>query len=95
MRCNVGQTKGEIISAKKQWWLKIRTKAVRLGPADGAIFPYVVKIKYCAEGKEYLRKKWIKASQKPPLVGDVVVIVYQKQNPKKFKVILNQLLSEM
>ena len=55
MRCNVGQTKGEIISAKKQWWLKIRTKAVRLGPADGAIFPYVVKIKYCAEGKEYLR----------------------------------------
>lgn len=91
----MGQAKGEIISAKKQWWLKIRAKAVRLGPADGAIFPYVVKIKYCAEGKEYLRKKWIKASHRPPQVGDIVAIAYQKQNPKKFKVILNQLLSEM
>ena len=91
----MGQTTGEIISAKKQWWLKIRTKAIRFGPCDGAIFPYVVKIKYFVEGKEYLRKKWIKASRRPPQAGDVVVITYQKQNPKKIKVIFNQLLSEM
>lgn len=89
------QTKGEIVSAKKQWWLKINTKSARFGPCDGAIFPYVIKIKYFVGGKEYLRKKWIKASRRPPQAGDVVVITYQKQNPKKIKVIFNQLLSEM
>ena len=35
---------GTVVSVKKQWWLKINTKAVRLGPLDGAIFPHVIKV---------------------------------------------------
>ena len=88
----MGYTTGEIISVKKQWWLKIRTKAIKAGPLDGAIFPCVVKVKYFVEEKEFVCKKWVKATKNPLCVGDVVAITYQKQNPKKFNIDFNQLL---
>ena len=42
------RTEGTVLSVKKQWWLKVNTKAVRLGPLDGARFPHIVTVEYMA-----------------------------------------------
>ena len=45
------ESTGTVIAASKQWWLKVNTKAFRIGPLDGAIFPYIVKVTYTEDGK--------------------------------------------
>lgn len=32
---------GTVISVKKQWWLKVNAKRVRLHAMDGAMFPHI------------------------------------------------------
>ena len=44
------ETMGEIISAKKQWWLKVNSKPMRVLGTDGAIYPYIVKVGYEVDG---------------------------------------------
>ena len=39
---------GTVISVKKQWWLKVNAKRVRLHAMDGAMFPHIVKVEYTA-----------------------------------------------
>ena len=51
------RTTGTIISVKKQWWLKINNKPIRKGALDGAAFPYVIKVKYVVDGKEYIKRR--------------------------------------
>ena len=53
-------TIGTILSVKKQWWLKVNTKAVRMHPMDGAVFPYIIKVGYSVEGREYIKRKWMR-----------------------------------
>ena len=50
------QTEGIVVSVKKQWWLKVNTKAFRRGPLDGATFPHIIKVKYTVEGTEYFKR---------------------------------------
>jgi hypothetical protein len=76
-------TTGTIVSAKKQWWLKINTKAVRRGTLDGALFPYVIKVRYEVEGKEYVRRKWIMRKGYEPVVGDTVRVYYDVMKPER------------
>ena len=78
-------TTGTIVSARKQWWLKINTKAVRAGALDGAMFPYVIKVKYLAEGKEYVKRKWVMRKDYEPMVGDTVRVIYDDMKPEKIK----------
>jgi hypothetical protein len=82
------ETKGTVLSAKKQWWLKVNTKAVRFGPLDGATFPHIVKIKYTVDGKEYVKRKWLNAGVRCPAVGDTVTVVYREDKPVKFSISL-------
>ncbi len=81
------RTTGTIISAKKQWWLKVNKKAVRLGPLDGAAFPYIIKVRYVVDGKEYIKRKWIGTEYPVPVVGDTVQISYEENQPEKIKVV--------
>ena len=78
-------TTGTVVSVKKQWWLKINTKAVRAGALDGAMFPYVIKVKYLAEGKEYVKRKWVMRKDYEPMVGDTVRVIYDDMKPEKIK----------
>ena len=77
------RTTGVILSAKKQWWLKINKKMIRTGPLDGAAFPYIIKVKYVIDGKEYVKRKWISAGAAVPAVGSAVKVVYDTDAPKK------------
>lgn len=77
------RTKGTVVSVKKQWWLKVNTKAVRRNALDGAIFPHIIKVKYVVDGKAFTKRKWIGASVTPPQLDEKVTVVYQEDNPKK------------
>ena len=46
------KTIGIILSVKKQWWLKVNTKPVRMHAFDGATFPHIVTVKYTVDGNE-------------------------------------------
>lgn len=77
------ETVGRITEVKKQWWLKINTKSVRLGPLDGAAFPYIIKVEYTVDGTVYSRRKWLGAGCTPPLVGTKVTVSYPADKPAK------------
>ena len=80
------KTIGTIISVKKQWWLKINTKPIRINSLDGAIFPHIIKVRYEVAGKEFFKRKWINAGKSVPAVGDSVKILYCEEKPNKSKV---------
>lgn len=81
------ETMGSVISVSKQWWLKINTKPIRMHSLDGAIFPYIIKVKYTANGKEYTKRKWISAGNPVPGVGSAVAVLYSENKPSKAKVL--------
>ncbi len=77
------ETMGTVASVAKQWWLKVNTKPVRMNGMDGAVFPYVIKIKYTVAGKEYTKRKWIGAGKPVPPVGSSVKLYYYEDKPQK------------
>lgn len=79
------QTTGTVVAVVKQWWLKISTKPVRAVGTDGAIYPYVIKVAYCVDGKAYTKRKWIIAGCHVPKVGSSVPVMYCSANPSKAK----------
>ncbi len=79
------KTSGTVLSVKKQWWLKVNTKPVRIHALDGATFPHIVTVKYTVNGNEIIKKKWLKASVIPPSVNEQVTVVYQEDKPTKFR----------
>ncbi len=81
------RTTGTILSVKKQWWLKVNTKAFRSGPLDGAVFPHVVRIRYVADGTEYIKRKWIGAEYPVPVEGGTVDLVYDDEKPDKVRIV--------
>ncbi len=80
------KTIGTVLSVKRQWWLKVNTKAVRVGALDGATFPHIIKVKYTVDGVEYIKSKWIHASVPCPAVGDRIQVFYQTEKPTKIKI---------
>ena len=80
------ETKGTVVKVSKQWWLKVNTKAVRMGPLDGAAFPHVVKAVYTVDGTEYTKRKWLSAGVTPPKEGDAVRVLYDEAAPAKARI---------
>lgn len=81
------KTVGTIVSAKKQWWLKVNTKPVRMHALDGATFPHIIKVSYVVNGIAYFKRKWIRACDQPPTVGAEVTVLYDENKPSKSKVL--------
>lgn len=77
------ETIGRVTAVKKQWWLKVNRKAVRMGPLDGASFPHIVHVEYMVEGEVYTCRKWLGASVTPPLVGTELTVFYRADKPSK------------
>ena len=80
------ETIGTIISVTKQWWLKVNRKSVRIHAMDGADFPYIIKIKYTIEGKDYICRKCIGAGKKIPDKGETIKVIYCEDRPSKVKI---------
>ena len=81
------ETTGTVVSAAKQWWLKVNTKPIRTHALDGATFPYIIKVRYTADGVEYFKRKWIGVGKPVPAVGSSVKVLYSAEKPDKAKVI--------
>ncbi len=80
------EVKGIVISAARQWWLKVNTKPVRMHAMDGATFPYILKVQYEVSGKIYQKRKWIAAGKPVPAVGTEVSVLYNENKPSKAKI---------
>lgn len=81
------ETMGTVISVAKQWWLKVNTKAIRLGALDGATFPHIIKVQYVVDETTYIKRKWIGAGQPVPAVGSSLTVRYNAEKPSKAKVL--------
>lgn len=82
-----GETRGTVVSVARQWWLKINTKAVRMGPMDGATFPHIIKVEYVVDGVTYTKRKWLWPDSPVPTVGSKCTVIYDSDKPGKAKVI--------
>ena len=83
------KTIGTVISAKKQWWLKMNTKPIRLHAFDGARFPHIITVKFVVDGQEYTKKKWVRALQECPALNVRVTVIYREDQPAKCRVELD------
>ena len=81
------KTTGTVISVKKQWWLKVNTKPVRMYVLDGATFPHIITVKYSVNCQKYTKRKWIKACDTPPALDSEVTVMYDENKPSKSKVL--------
>ncbi len=81
------ETTGTVISASKQWWMKINRKPIRGLGTDGAAYPYVIKVSYTVDGKQYSKRKWIGAGAPVPMIGSFVTVAYDSGKPTKAKVL--------
>ena len=81
------EVKGTVISASKQWWLKVNSKPIRMGTMDGATFPYIIKIQYNVDGTDYIKRQWIGAGEPVPEAGSSVRLSYDESKPSKAKVL--------
>ena len=81
------QTTGTVISVKKQWWLKVNTKPIRMDMLDGATFPHIIKVQYEVGSIPYTKRKWIGAGRPVPALGAALTVCYCRDNPKKAKVL--------
>lgn len=79
------KTMGTVLTAKKQWWLKVNKKPVRMNALDGACFPYIIKIRYNVNGQEFIKNKWLGAGLPVPEIGSQVAVVYDENKPSKCK----------
>jgi hypothetical protein len=81
-------TTGTVLSVKRQWWLKIRTKSFSTGIGDDAIYPHVLKVRYTVDGIEYTRNKWILTKKPIPQEGDTIQLTYDDLKPERIKLVL-------
>ena len=81
------ETIGIVMAVARQWWLKVNTKAVRMGPMDGATFPHIIKVQYIVEGNTYTKRKWIGAGKAVPAVGSKLTVLYCSNKPNKAKIL--------
>ena len=81
------ETIGTVLSASKQWWLKVNTKPVRMGALDGVTFPYILKVQYVVDGNTYTKRKWIGAGKDVPAVGSKITVLYRSDKPSKAKIL--------
>ena len=81
------ETIGIVISASRQWWLKVNTKPVRMGAMDCAAFPYIIKSQYTVNGTDYTKRQWIGAGKPVSAVGSSVKLSYDNEKPLKAKML--------
>jgi len=83
------KTVGTVISVKKQWWLKVNTKPIRLHAFDGVVFPHIITVSYVVDGQEYTKKKWIRAMQECPKLNSQIAVIYRENQPEKCRLELD------
>lgn len=50
--------------------------------------PYIITVKYIVDGVIYSKKKWIRAGNPVPAVGENVTVRYETARPSKAEIVL-------
>ena len=79
-------TRAEVTGQKTLWWIKINTKAVRIGPSDGAVFPGYIRFTYKVEGIEYKGSRVVSPYIRCPVKGEYITVYYDDSEPAKHTV---------
>ncbi len=80
------RTQGIITEQKTLYWIKINTKAVRMGPMDGAVFPGFIRFTYSVEGIEYRGSRVVSPYVRCPDKGMKIAVFYDADNPSKYAI---------
>ena len=83
-----GRTEGTVTQVKTCYWLKVNTKSVRKGAADGALFPHIIHFTYRVAGKDYTGKRYVNWNKRCPVKDETIVVHYEKDAPEKYAVII-------
>jgi len=82
------QVRATVTKVHTCWYIKVNTKAVRIGPMDGAAFPHVISFRYLADGVEYTGKRWVSWNLRCPCEGSQVTVCYDRERPERYAVML-------
>ncbi|MBE6955232.1 MAG: sugar ABC transporter permease [Ruminococcaceae bacterium] len=80
------KTTAIVMQTKTCYWLKVNTKAVRIGPMDGAQFPHVAHFTYTVDGVEYKGSRFYNWNVRCPLKGETITVYYDSSAPQKYAV---------
>ena len=72
------ETTGIVISVSS-----IPLLGVRLPFSDCFMCPHIIKVKYSADGKDYIKRLWIGRDYPVPDVGSSVKVIYCAAKPTK------------
>lgn len=76
-------TAGKIEKVRRCWWLKVNTKPVRSTHMDGAVFPHLMTVSYCVNGKKYKKTKYIGLREDLIGIFGTVTVFYDKNKPSR------------
>lgn len=80
-------TDGTVTKVEKVWWLKIKTKPVRLyATPDNTVFPYVITFSYSIQGVGYCGKRYIPVRYRVPERGEIIPVYYDPEKPKNYAI---------
>ena len=83
----MNEVAGVVVKASKQWWLRVR-KPIKFGIFSMGKHPYIITVKYIVDGVIYSKKKWIRAGNPVPAVGENVTVRYETARPSKAEIVL-------
>ena len=73
--CMEKETIGTVMSVRRLVMLGLRL------PFRDFICPHIIKVKYTAEGKNYIKRLWVGRDDPVPELGSSVKVIYCVQNP--------------
>ncbi len=79
-------TRGTVTKVHTCWYIKVNTKAARLGPLDGAAFPHIISFRYSADGREYTGRRCVSWSVRCPEIGEQITVRYDRERPERYAV---------
>ena len=81
------RTTGTILSVRKLRWLQIHTKPFPKGLRLCVVSPSIIKAKYTADGREYIRRRWIGPQYPVPCEGSTIMLVYEENTPQNIRIV--------
>lgn len=74
-----------VIKVQRCWWIKIKTKAVRLySSSENTAYPHIITFSYRVDGMTYEGKRFINIQYRVPQPGETVCVYYDPQKPEDY-----------
>ena len=82
----VHMTAGTVLTAKRIWCIHINKYPLKSTTGGGAMFPYIIKFQFNANGKTYICKKRSIFLFNSPSAGEEITVTYNAAHPKRCRI---------